>query len=208
MSTMLPRARPKISRAEVEAHLQRLKVDLAKYPFIAFGFRGYYRDTMGRPKVNDHAIYDDAIGLITDRAFLVCNGNTDPSAHEGTVTGRAKLEPGIWPMWCLDLHKGQYRAFCQRMAECVVFRTGTAGYKPGATHAKYGLCLGEGRWKGMFGINGHRGGVNTTSSEGCQTVPEPQWTELIELAEREARRLWGAAWKERCILYALIDLTA
>jgi hypothetical protein len=33
---------------------------------------------------------------------------------------------------------------------------------------------------GWFGINIHRGGVTTTSSEGCQTIPpERQWNQFI-----------------------------
>jgi lysozyme len=201
--SMLPPARPRISRAEVEADLQLAQADFAKHPIIVVGYRGYYRDSMGQKGVNDHGIYDDALIIITQWEFHAFNGNTDPTAKEGTRTGRATLTPGWWPMWKLDHHKGQYLALCQRKAPCTVFRTGTLQFKVGVQN-DYGRCLGEGKWTGYFGINLHRGGQNLTSSEGCQTIPEPQWTEFIGKVSSEAKRLWGTEWKDRTIPYLLV----
>jgi lysozyme len=160
---------------------------------------------MGVAGVNDRGLYDDAMMLITPNLFMACNANVDPTAQQGLVTGRASLQPGFWPMWKLDLHKGKYLAFCQRASDCVVRRDNTETYKTGHEHPKYGECLGRGLWRGWFGINGHRGGVNTTSSEGCQTVPEPQYSGLIAAAESEARRIWGAKWRQGVIPYLLVE---
>ncbi len=202
---MLPPSRPRMSLAELEDILRPFAIDRAKYPILVVGIRGYYRDTMGVPGTNDRGIYDDAIMLVTPNVFMACNGNTDPTAARGAVTGRASLKPGFYTMWRLGLHKGQYLAFCQRAGECIVKRDNTEGFAAGTEHPKYGLCLGSGFWRGYFGINGHRGGQNTTGSEGCQTLPEPQWSGLIATAESEARRLWADKWRHRVIPYVLID---
>lgn len=199
---MLPPNRPKIDRETVVRHLvAQPGYSEAKFPIAVVGFRAYYKRTMGDPTKNDRGIYDDAICIVTPSKFAAFNGNTDPSAREGAVTGRASLVAGFWPMWRLDLHRGQYRAFCQRAAECVVTRDNTMEFEAGYRHAKWGLCLGNGRWRGWFGINGHRGG----RSEGCQTIPEPQWTEAIDLATSAARELWTTQWTRRTIPYLLIE---
>lgn len=205
MAAKLPPSRPRLSLADLERDIAPLVLDRAKYPIIVVGYRGYYRDTIGKPGMNDRGDYDDAIMLVTPNMFLACNGNTDPSAPQGAVTGRASLKPGCYPMWKLDLHRGKYLAFCQRAGPCIVKRDNTDQFKAGARHEKYGLCLGGGLWQGVFGINGHRGGSNTTTSEGCQTVPEPQWSGLIAAAESEARRIWGKAWRSGVIPYILIE---
>lgn len=204
-TTMLPPARPRMSSAELERELQPFQIDRAKFPMLAVVFRAYYRDTMGRKGVNDRSIYDDAWMLVTPNLFMAVNANADPSAAQGTVTGRASLEPGFWPMWKLDLHRGQYLAFCQRAVDCIVRRDNTAGRPVGEKHPKWGTHLGNGRWRGWFGINGHRGGRTSTSSEGCITTPEPQWSGLLAAAEAEARRLWAARWKQAVIPCVLID---
>jgi hypothetical protein len=40
---------------------------------------------------------------------------------------------------------------------------------------------------GWFGINIHRGGVNTTSSEGCQTIPPSQWNGFITIVKEQMK---------------------
>ncbi|MCK7558716.1 hypothetical protein MKQ70_28485 [Chitinophaga sedimenti] len=58
---------------------------------------------------------------------------------------------------------------------------------------------------GMFGINIHRGGYNTTSSLGCQTIHPTQWDSFINLAKDQASRIWGQRWNKEVVPYILID---
>lgn len=174
MAIMLPPARPRMSSAELELELQPFKIDRDKYPILAVVFRAYYRDTMGRKGVNDRSIYDDAWMLVTPNLFMAVNANADPSAAQGAVTDRASLELGFWPMWRLDLHRGQYLAFCQRAADCIVRRYNTASRPVGWKHPTWGTHLSGSRWRDWFGIKGYGGGHAMTSGDGCITKPEPQ----------------------------------
>ena len=47
---------------------------------------------------------------------------------------------------------------------------------------------GQGDDTGYFGINIHQGGVNTTSSLGCQTIYKPQWVGMRTLTYSEMTR--------------------
>lgn len=120
--------------------------------------RGYYEDSMGKKGVNDRGIYDDALFVVTDSNVTAYNANTDPSTYR---RGIATLVPGIWT-YTVGRHKNQYTAL--RQAE------------PVAVHRD-----GKGIDKGMFGINVHKGGLLTTSSLGCQTIPPDQWGHFIGL---------------------------
>ncbi|MBL9115492.1 MAG: hypothetical protein JNJ83_10850 [Verrucomicrobiaceae bacterium] len=196
----VPASRPRLSSADLLKDLSVHKIDRDKYPIVAVGYRGYYLNSMGKPGVNDIGDFDDAFILHTPNVMMSCNGNTDPTARG---YGRAHLRPGFWPMWKLDLHRGKYLAFCQRAAECEVYRDGTA-HLPVGTQNDFGLHMGNGIWRGWFGINGHKAGA-TTSSLGCQTVPAQQWPALIATAEAEARRFAGAKWRSLVIPYVLIE---
>jgi hypothetical protein len=171
MTGIAPATRPELSGAAVREILKQLGVDLTKPALL--GRRGYYRDTMGAVGRNDIGIYDDAIFLVTPLTFCPFNANTDPSR---IAPGRATLIPGVWS-YRLGIHgltrprEQQYKALVQA-GRVTVMRAGNPPRKD----------------TGWFGINIHRGGNSTTSSEGCQTIHPSQWTQFITLVETEMKR--------------------
>lgn len=189
----IPAERPRLSKAELQVRLQPFEIDRTQYPLIIVGIRGYYKNSMGAPAVNDRGIYDDALFIDSDQATVAFNGNTDPSSYRpgtgrGSSKGMASLNSGAWFVHKFDLHKGQYLALCQRAGDVSVTRDGNPPYED----------------VGMFGINIHRGGYNGTSSEGCQTVHPAQWNSFIALAQDQAKRYFGSGWKSRVIPYVLL----
>lgn len=169
MTLTIPAARPKMTRADVVS-LVSLRHPTATLPGVyVVAVRGYYRDTMGQRGVNDRGIYDDAIFLITPTRFLAFNANADPSKYrkgrgEGAEKGMARLKAGVWRAHTLGKHKGLYLALVQLGGKVTVIRDGQ-----GTDYED----------TGYFGINVHKGGVNTTGSEGCLTIPPDQWPEFI-----------------------------
>lgn len=162
MSKIIPPTKPRIKEADVRRFIDGLD---ELYPLVVLAIRGYYKRTMGNPRQNDIGIYDDCIVAITPDSMLAVNGNTDPSTLK---KGRATLVTGWWmDTHCLDTHRGKvpHRAICQRLMPVTVDR------------------YLVGKDTGMFGINLHRGGRRTTSSEGCLTVPPDQWDAFIAFCE-------------------------
>lgn len=162
--------RPAQSREVTERILSDHGVDLAKPALL--GSRGYFRDSMGVIGRNDRGIYDDAIFLVTPTAFVSFNANCDPSVARD---GIASLEAGHVYLYRIGIHglskpaNQQYEALVQA-GEVWVQRDGGK------------------REKGYFGINIHRGGLNTTSSLGCQTIHPSQWAAFITLVDSELSR--------------------
>ena len=178
--------RPKLTTPELYGMLVRHQIDRTKFPMIIVGIRGYYLNSMGAAGVNDRGIYDDAIFIDTPNATVSFNANTDPSQYRA---GIANLKEGIYYAHQFGFHKGQYMALVQRKGEVTVTRDG-----------------GTQEYTGHFGINIHKGGVNTTSSLGCQTVHPDQWDSFIRLATGEAKRLFGEDWSSVTIPYVLMNV--
>lgn len=197
-----PAGRPKMTRDEVLALVARRHIDfspeaaLAEAGLLVVGIRGYYRDGMGAPGRNDRGIYDDALFLILPGGgMLASNANTDPSRVRkgvgfGASKGMARLNPGVWPVYRFDKHRGQYEALCQRAGHVTVTRDGVDG---------------DYEQTGDFGINIHKGGVTTTGSEGCQTIPPDQWEQFIGEAAKAARAKWPNSWRRHVVTYVLLD---
>lgn len=186
--------KPRLSSAQLDVLLQAFNVDRQRFPVIVVGQRGYYRDTMGAPGVNDRGIYDDAVFLVSPSAFVSFNANTDPSSYRkgrgtGARKGMASLKQGAWYVHRFDKHKGKYLALCQRLGPVTVIRDGDPPYED----------------TGMFGINIHKGSYTTTSSEGCQTIHPGQWDSFISLAVDQAQRYYDDRWKTVVIPYILLE---
>jgi hypothetical protein len=192
----LPKFRPKLTQAELAERLKPYDIDRAKYPLVVVGIRGYFRDSMGAPGVNDRGIYDDALFIDTPETFASFNGNTDPSRYRrgegfGEATkGIASLNPGAWFVHRFDKHKGRYLALCRRAGKVTVTRDGKK-----ENYAD----------TGEFGINIHRGSYHGTSSLGCQTIHPDQWDSFISLAVDLARRYHVENWKKAVIPYVLME---
>jgi hypothetical protein len=190
--------RPVLERDELESLIAPLQVDFDRHPLVVVGLRGFLAAHRG---ANQRNVYDDTLCLYAPSRglCLAFNGNTEPSEQRlgsgtGTAKGTAVLNPGVWYAHRFAIHGGrqfQYEAICQRAAPVTVTRDGAPPY---ADH-------------GMHGINIHRGGNYTTSSEGCQTVPPPQWDEFIGTATRTAQTLFGLDWRQCVVAYALVDCT-
>ena len=194
MPTNIPNSKPRLSAEELNARMAPLGIDRTKHPLVVVGVRGYYRDTMGAPAVNDRGIYDDAIFIDSPSGTIAYNGNTDPSAYrkgrgKGAGKGMASLNPGLWLAHRFGKHKQQYLALCQLAGPVTVTRDGHDSPYPDT---------------GMFGINIHRGGANGTSSLGCQTIHPTQWESFISTAVDQAKRHFGDQWNKTTIPYVLL----
>lgn len=165
---MLPNTRPQQAKQKTQALLSKAGVADA---VSLVGIRGYYRDTMGQPGVNDRGIYDDAIFLVSPCAYVAFNANTDPSVHR---KGIAVLKPGVH-----RYRKGNHGI--SKGPGYPALRPATPGEQLPVTRDGEGDSMG-------VAINIHRGGYNTTSSLGCQTIPPSQWQAFIALVYSEMNR--------------------
>ena len=175
--SIVPPKRPELTRAAALQWLAEAGVNTL--PALV-GRRGYYRDSMGKPGVQERGIYDDAIALVTRDGIITFNANTDPSKHGGRL---AVLAPGVWSYKLGTHHPGTPGAYpCLVQAGPV-----TVNRDNGVTES------------GEFYIHIHRGGYTTTGSEGCQTIHPDQWGEFIRAVQFALK-----ASSQRAIPYALV----
>ena len=165
---------------------------LAESTHVIIAIRGLFANSIGRPGANDINAYDDGIALLTATGdkLPTWNANTDPTRYgwnPGAGKFMARLKPGAW--WMHHRRHGAsrvgggYMAFGQCERDVTVERIDSDG----------NVRQTE---TGTFDIDLHPGGENTTSSEGCQTVPRPQWKSLYDALPK-------SAW----FRYILIDAT-
>lgn len=188
-----PNEKPRLSSSELRDRIAPFNIDRTMYPVVVVGIRGYYKNSMGAPGVNDRGIYDDALFIESAQIMAAYNGNTDPANYRagsgtGSTKGMASLNPGAWFVYRFDKHKGQYLALCQRAGPVTVTRDGNPPYPD----------------TGMFGINIHRGSYSSTSSEGCQTIHPSQWDSFIATAQDQVRRYFPENWRTKTIPYVLL----
>lgn len=169
---MIPKSIPKQTE-EVTRHI--LKEQGVTDKIALLGIRGYYKDSMGKPGVNDRGIYDDAIFLVGPECHVAFNANTDPTAQ--FKTNVATLCPGVYE-YQKGLHgisgPSPYPALRQ-FSNVKVRRD---------KHTPGNFYVVEDTPKDRFWINIHRGGWTKTSSEGCQTIPPSQWESFISMVYR------------------------
>lgn len=164
--------------------------------------RGYRRDTMGVPGVNDVGIYDDAMFLCAPGVFAAVNANTDPSRlgwNPGVGKPYAMLLPGLW-YFRRGPHKGQRPA----LRQCTDEEAAENGI-PNDGEFRVMRCWGADDPRnyieeGYFAINVHRGGETSTSSWGCQTIPPDDFDEFM-------LKIWETSLKagQQRIPYLLVD---
>lgn len=199
---MTPKSKPKATREMLENVIRAMGISQTLDPVVLVGVEGYYKDTMGRPGVNDRGIYDDAFFWVSPDLFASYNGNVDPSTYRagfgsGSSKGMAVLDYGVW-RYRTGIHYGKIPHQAFRQAAPVNI------HRDGGVIGKYRDRLDS-------SINIHRGGVNSTSSLGCQTVPPDQWDSFrsvgyaelkqykvddfpyIKISEAEFRKLAGKA---------------
>lgn len=177
----VPNTRPQQDRKATEKLL--LKEGVTDKVALV-GIRGYY-GSMGPTKENDRGLYDDCIILISPSAYATFNANTDPSIFRPKI---ATLRPGLH-IYKKGKHGisrpgGGYPALrpANKDEALPVFRDGVQ--KP---------------WDGVA-INIHKGGYNSTSSEGCQTIYPDQWDAFINLVYSEMDR-----YGQKTIPYLLVE---
>jgi hypothetical protein len=158
--------KPKLTQPEALALINAFSLT---DPVKVLGIRGYYKKTMGNPVSNDRGIWDDALFIVSPDVFASFNANTDPSIYRPRI---ASLNPGVWWYKPGIHHIGKptaYPAFVQ--ADKVTVSRDQAKEETG-----------------YFGINIHKGGFNTTSSEGCQTIYRDQWDSFYHTVVDQLKR--------------------
>lgn len=188
----VPKSVPQIEKSKLLSKVKDLvgDIDRKKHPILIIGVRGYYKDTLGVIGKNDIGIYDDAIFIDTPNFYQSFNANVDPSKEDKNM---ANLKPGLYFAHRLGLHKGKYLALIQIGGKVTVKR-----------------YQGEGQPMiedtGMFGINIHNGGYNTTSSLGCQTIHPSQYDNFIENVKNEAIEFFTKQMYDKTTIpYVLLD---
>jgi len=131
--------------------------------------------------------YKDSLG---NWQFFCWNATTDPGKkgvqQYHNAKGVARLMPGQYrATWCIDKHQGKYEALCQRLGEVTVWRDGNKDLKFDEVKTD----------KGIFGINIHKAGTDSTWvenwSEGCQVFKRVKDFETFMFICKKAAKIHG-----------------
>jgi lysozyme len=177
---MVPNSRPQQAKDKTLAMVIKARIeDLV----CLVGIRGYYSETF-QPSGNQRGIYDDAIILISPSVHATFNANTDPSVYR---KGIAVLKTGVH-----RFKKGNH-GIAKPDGGYPALRPANAKEELPVTRDKEGDSMG-------VAINIHRGGYNSTSSAGCQTIYPAQWDSFINLVYGEMAR-----YSQKTIPYLLTE---
>lgn len=162
--------------AFTEQEVRRIFLDHNVLDKVALlGVRGY----RGR---NQRNVFDDQVFLVGPSFFRAYCANTDPAVYRPRI---ANLVKGVWA-YKLGTHglskprSQQYEALVQAGPVTV-------------------LRDGAGLDTGFFGINIHRGGQNSVSSIGCQTIRADMWPDFIFNVKSQMRSC-GMGVMEYCLI--------
>jgi hypothetical protein len=119
--------------------------------------------------------------------FYCWNATTDPGKKGvqqfHNKKGVARLVPGQYRgVWAIDKHQGKYEALCQRLGDVTVWRD-----------ANKDLVFDEKvKDTGMFGINIHKAGMDSTWvenwSEGCQVFKRVKdFNEFMSICKKASK---------------------
>jgi lysozyme len=150
---------------------------------VLVGIRGYYSETF-KPSGNQRNIYDDSIILLSPSCHATFNANTDPSIFK---KGVASLIPGV------HRYKKGNHGISKPGGGYPALRPATPDETLPVIRDSEGESLG-------IAINIHKGGYNTTSSLGCQTIYPTQWDGFINLVYSEMSR-----YNQKTIPYLLVE---
>jgi len=177
---MIPKSRPQQAKEKTLAMLIKAGINDR---VALVGVRGYYSKTFP-PAGNQRGVYDDAIILLSPSVHASFNANTDPSVHR---KGIATLIPGVY-----RYKKGRHG---------ISRGPGYPALRPATKEEALPVMRdGDGNETVGYHINIHRGGRNTTSSLGCQTIPPTQWDSFISLVYGEMDR-----YQQSTIPYLLVE---
>ena len=183
-----PSSRPKATPAQWKAAALKIwKADGNKGPLpeaYVVVCPGYYLNSMGEVGRNDRGINDDAFYIHGIDIAAAFNGNADPSIHRSEI---ATLKPGQIVWYRPGPHgigrPSEHEAF--RQDSPVIVKRDNLVKPAGFVHKTRGVSLGDGYWTdanypSRFWTNLHRQSWQSTSSEGCLTIPREQWEAFRE----------------------------
>jgi hypothetical protein len=169
------KSRPSLPIDKVLGHITSHGV---KDKVCILGIRGFWAK-------NKRMIYDDAIFLVAPGFFASFTANCDPGAFR---KGIANLKPGVW----------KYKIGIHGLSKPIERR-----YKALVQADKVTVIRDQvGPDTGWFGINIHRGGENSVSSLGCQTIHPSQWNTFIQCVEQKLKDNG-----QKIVPYVLIETT-
>jgi lysozyme len=180
---MVPSSRPQQAKEKTLAMVIKARIEDR---VALVGIRGYYADSMGVKGKNDRNLYDDAIILLSPSCHATFNANTDPSIFK---KGIASLLPGV------HRYKKGKHGISKPGGGYPALRPATPNETLPVFRDSEGESLG-------IAINIHKGGYNTTSSLGCQTIYPAQWEGFINLVYSEMSR-----YNQKTIPYLLTELS-